>query len=199
MPKIEPKPEMHVASVESAEAFAIVGGLATFSVLTPLPLDHPFYVQIGRVAAEWAKLEHFLDLIIWELSGGSNELLSCITGQLLGQFGRFNAIQSLAAAKGYDGKMLKRIEHLSNCTAGLAKRRNRFVHDAWYIKHRDSETKVGQFKSRSAKDNKFGFDEVTSTYAEETITQIKSAFSAIGVLRSDLSNGPTSSSPKTLP
>ena len=35
----------------------------------PLPDNHPAYSLIGRVAAEWARLEHILDTIIWELAG----------------------------------------------------------------------------------------------------------------------------------
>jgi hypothetical protein len=35
----------------------------------PLPEDHPFYALVGRVASEWAHLEHILDTTIWDLLG----------------------------------------------------------------------------------------------------------------------------------
>ena len=41
-------------------------GMGAFPVCS-LPDAHPFYALIGRVAAEWARLEHNLDLIIWDL------------------------------------------------------------------------------------------------------------------------------------
>jgi len=157
------------------------------SIQQPLPSEHPFYVLIGRVAAEWAKIEHILDLAIWDLCAVDHRLGSCITGQLAGQFGRFGAIQALARAKGFDKKMLGRIENFANSTNTLARRRNRFVHDAWY------ETGVGQtgqFRSYSAKEGVFGFYEVKSGYAEETIALFKQKAAELSELCSELLQGP---------
>ena len=124
--------------------YQLRGGVAAFShPPMPLPDQNPFYALIGRVAAEWAQIEHILDLTIWDLCAADHLLASCITGQIAGQYGRFNAIHALAAAKGFDKKMLDRIEHLSNTTAGLSKRRNRFVHDAWYT----TGSEQGQLKA----------------------------------------------------
>src|SRR5436853_536115 len=110
--------------------FQTKGGIAAFLFHTSLPEEHPFYSLIGRVAAEAAQVEHTLDLIIWELSGVKHELGSCITGQLAGAYGRFNAIQALASAKGANRALLNEIETLSNKTNGTLKLRHRFVHDA---------------------------------------------------------------------
>jgi len=45
----------------------------------PLPAKHSRYALIGRVAAEWAQLEHLLDLIIWNLlTRLDRETASCL-------------------------------------------------------------------------------------------------------------------------
>ena len=140
------------------------------SIKQPLPPEHSFYAVIGRVVAEFAQVEHILDLAIWDLCAADQLLASCITGQLLGQSGRFLALQELADAKGFDKAMWKRIETLKSGAAILFKRRNRFVHDAWY------ETGVGQtgqFRSYSGKEGVFGFHEVTSADAEKIIVSVK--------------------------
>ena len=62
--------------------------------------NHPVYRLVGRVVTEWAQLEHTLDLIIWEMAGLTYTMGSCITGQLSGHYPRFNAIQTLAKARG---------------------------------------------------------------------------------------------------
>jgi hypothetical protein len=152
-------------------------------VLTSLPSDHPFYAVIGRVAAEAARLEHTFDLIIWELSGVNHELGSCITGQLAGSYGRFNAIQALAAAKGCGQELLDEIETLANKSNNALRRRHRFVHDAWYT---EGGAHAGQFKSLIPKEAKFGIHDVSKEYAEQTIELLKKRATEVGELRSKL-------------
>jgi hypothetical protein len=48
------------SSTAAAATQAVVG-----RVRNPLPAEHPAYALIGRVAAEWAQLEHALDIILW--------------------------------------------------------------------------------------------------------------------------------------
>jgi hypothetical protein len=171
---------------QSLQTLTVTFSPVAFRVEKLLPDDHPFYQLFGRVAAEWALIEHVLDLTIWELAGFSHELGSCITGQLIGQSGRFNALLALVAAKGCDDKMRNRITDLVYKTGNLAKRRNRFVHDAWYLSESESGKSVGQFKSYEPKIGKSGFDEVTETFAIETIDPIKSKLADISQLRADL-------------
>ena len=79
--------------------------------------------------------------------------------------------------------MLDRIETLSNKINEIAKRRNRFVHDAWYT---EGGEHAGQFKSFAAKEGKFGIHEITESYAQETIEKIKQKAIEVGQLRNDL-------------
>src|SRR5262245_35059281 len=41
------------------------GTPATLLPPPTLPEEHPFYALVGRVASEWAHLEHILDTTIW--------------------------------------------------------------------------------------------------------------------------------------
>jgi hypothetical protein len=84
MPKTGPEPKMHVAT-GSTGMFAMTGMQATLSVHGPLPPDHPLYARIGRVASEWAHIEHILDLIIWKLANIHDKQGACITSQILGK------------------------------------------------------------------------------------------------------------------
>src|SRR5260370_17366071 len=61
------------------------------------PADHPIYAKVGKVASDWAHVEHTLDMIIWELSGIEFQKGAAITAQLMGAFSRFNAILPLLA------------------------------------------------------------------------------------------------------
>jgi len=177
-----------VSAVGSAAGAATAFGVAR--VLSSLPPEHPFYCIIGRVAAEGARLEHTLDLIIWELAGVDHKLGSCITGQLAGAYGRFNAIQALAAAKGWDKETLKRIETLANETNNVLKARHRFVHDAWYT---EGGEHASQFKSFAAKDGRFGIYDVTESEALDTVERIRKKTAEVAELRSKLQTEPSSS------
>jgi hypothetical protein len=75
-------------------------------------------------------------------------------------------LKSLAASKGLPKHIIDQVERLSNKTNDVQERRNRFVHDAWYTA---GDANVGQFKSFSFKDGKFGIHEITQKYLDETI------------------------------
>jgi hypothetical protein len=162
----------------------MVTGRATLSVHGPLPAGHPIYATIGLVTAEWAQIEHILDLIIWELADVRQAIGSCITGQMMGHAPRFKAIQALGLLRGLDTRLLKSIESLSNQIAGLAVERNRIVHDAWYIEHTSGQ--VGQFKSPSHKRNKFGIDDIDVTAVDATLSKIQTKLTQVHKLRADI-------------
>jgi hypothetical protein len=64
-------PTESLATVKSDAEMPIGVIVRTFS---KPPNDHPLYATVGRVAAEWAELEHGLDQIIWRLSGTTSQL-----------------------------------------------------------------------------------------------------------------------------
>jgi len=169
---------------ESIDLSAASGFGATVKAHNVLPDNHPFYILVGRVASEWAHLEHALDTIIWDLSDTDQRTGSCITGNLLGHWSRVNAIHALVAHKGGSDELLKRIETFGNRVSSLAKKRNRFVHDAWYI---DDEGTATQFVSYSAKERKFGHKDIDEGTMRTVCEDIRNKIKELRSIRNEIS------------
>ncbi len=153
----------------------------------PLPETHRFYPLIGRVAAEWAYLEHILDLINWDLTKGDKAANSCITGQIMNYLPKFRAIEALAMYYGYDKATVGDIRSLKGKVQRVVDKRNRYVHDAWFLQTiGESTDKVGQFKSYSERDNQFGFAEIKEKEVLECVDKIRNAAKSASALRSSL-------------
>lgn len=159
-------------------------------VTHPLPDDHPFYALIGRVAAEWARLEHTLDEIIWDLAETPEDASSCVTSQILGHSSKFKAIYALVQFRRNNGQMLKRIRSLQGIVVGLSDERNRYVHDAWFSQTPDEPGNdiswVGQFKSISTKNKMFGIHPIAESEITTFINKVKTETDKIAKLRTDL-------------
>ncbi len=174
----------------------IVGISAVIIKQKPLPENHPFYALIGRVVAEWAQLEHGLDLIIWDLAKTDPVVNSCITGQIGNYFARFETIAALTQLRGRHGiSMDKRITTLRSQIGNSAKERARYVHDAWFIRSSGDQpgdiNEVGRFSNFSVKGKKFGFLPIAEEEAHNFIEKIKQHTESVSTLRSDLSGKPT--------
>ncbi len=164
---------------------------AVIAKQTPLPEDHPFYPLIGRVAAEWAQLEHVLDLIIWDLTEGDKITNSCVTGQIMSHSPRFKAILALAEHRGYNKKTLSDIKSLRQKMFGVSEKRNRYIHDAWILQTFGEDMgEVGQFQNYSEKNKAFGFSPISGKDILNCIDEIKNKTKMISVLRSKLLDGP---------
>lgn len=170
MPKKGPKPEMQVASVGSTAGFAMVSGQATLSLHGPLPPNHPLYVRIGRVASEWAHIEHILDLIIWKLADIHDKQGACITSQILGVNPRCKAIATLGAGR-LSPNLLKKFRTLASDSFVVSDLRARILHDPWYIEQVSGKT--CQFKAMPASDPRYGIQDVDESEIDKTITKIK--------------------------
>lgn len=167
--------------------YKIVSMDAVLVAQKPLPEDHPFYQLIGRVVAEWAQLEHILDLIIWDLTKGETVANSCITNQIMSAFPRFKAILALAEHRGHSETALAKIRSLRGKMQEISDERNRYVHDAWFIQTSGQDmSEVGQFKSYSEKNKSFGFSPITEAEIIRCIDKIKSASKKASALRSTL-------------
>ena len=123
----------------SAAGLSITSGRASLTILGPLPENHPFYEKIGRVAASWARLEHTLDLMIWELAKGEQPAISCITSQIMGSSGRFRAIKALCELRHVSTAVATEINNLDRPIFQTSLKRNRLVHDAWYMEQSDEK------------------------------------------------------------
>ena len=178
------------------KAVGIVGIDAVLVKQIPLPEDHPFYALIGRVVAEWARLEHELDLIIWDFAQTDPAVNSCMTGQIGSYTARFEAIAALIQLRGrYDKSMNNRITTLRGQIGNSAKERARYVHDAWFIQTSGDQlgdiNEVGRFSNFSVKGKKFGFLPISEEEARKFIEKIKQHTESVSKLRSDLSGKPT--------
>jgi hypothetical protein len=183
MPKKGPKSTMHVvvAGMESADGSAM---MVTLSARGPLPEDHPLYTDIGRVAAQWAHLEHLLDLIIWDLASIRHEKGACITGQLIGASPRYYAIIALAMTHGIKQQTIDIIQELMRKTINLSEERNRIVHDAWYLESPSGKT--FQFRSMPRKDPAYGFKEIESAKIAYILERIQRRIDSVSNLRSTI-------------
>src|SRR5262245_49795918 len=135
-----------------------------------LPEDDPTYALIGRVAAEWARLEHKLDVMIWKMANIPSAIGSCITGQMIGHRPRFNTLGALGAILGLSDRLLGDLEQLANSTSGLADERNRIVHDAWFI---DTGTgHIAQFRSVLPRRKTSGFVDIDDAVVRTLLSKI---------------------------
>jgi hypothetical protein len=144
---------------------------ASVKIFTPLPQRHEFHCLIGRVASEWAHVEHALDAAIWELLGTAEDKAACVTSQIMGVGGRCKALHNLCRLRGVPEPLLKKIRALMNHSYPIADHRARVVHDPWYFEH-SSET-PGQFKAMSYKDPRHGHQESGEDEINETIKEIR--------------------------
>lgn len=163
-----------------------------------LPDDHPFFPVIGQVSAEWAQLEHSLDLIIWDLAAIGDKLGPCLTSQIFGATNRYRTIILLASQLGYDKPLIERIATLMNKTFDVQEKRNRIVHDAWYGEVGGDSTT--QYRALPYRTKELGLIEIDHNSVRATIAEIKRRKEQIWELRNALLSAPTSlDRPRTPP
>lgn len=152
------------------------------------PKKNEIYPLIGRIAAEWANFEHILDQIIWDLTKGKKDINSCITGQIVGHGRRIKIIKILSRYRGYDNEDIKEINKLDKGLQKISENRNRYIHDAWFKQEAGTLIEeIGQFKSVTIENKKFGFEPVNKDDMLKTIAQIKKKSADASTLRSYLS------------
>jgi hypothetical protein len=155
------------------------------------PDDHPIYARVGKVASDWAHVEHTLDLIIWELSGIEFQKGAAITAQLMGAFPRFKAILALLAQPALAnrenlGTVVTRTIDLMNKSSGPGDKRNRIVHDPWYAY--TASGKTAQFKAMPHKDHRYGIQLVDSNVLEDALRSIKEFSERVENLEKEISS-----------
>ena len=161
-------------SVGTARGSSVAHAATTFAtgiIRNPLPDDHPFYANVGRVASEWAHAEHTLDLIIWKLASINPQRGACITAQIMGISGRCKAIVSLGELRGIQEPILRRVRKLMSDSYPVGDMRARIVHDPWYTGA--SPMSVGQFKSMAYSDRRFGIEDISQPEVDNILGHIK--------------------------
>ncbi|MEX0802024.1 MAG: hypothetical protein WD688_01695 [Candidatus Binatia bacterium] len=178
------------AIVSTSTATEIFPTAETKPWLTGLPDDHNIYNLIGRVASDWAHVEHLFDLIIWKMLGTDSARGACVTAQVMSAFGRCKAIVALLThhqqktGKDMSGLIDKTTE-LMNKSSSLSDRRNRIVHDPWYVI--TANDAPAQFRAMPHKDHRFGIHPIDATAISETLTDIKKYFDRVDALRHAIS------------
>jgi hypothetical protein len=149
--------------------------LATFPERPPA--DHPVYALVGRLANDWAHVDHTLDILICELADVDGQAGACITAQIPGTFGRFNAIIQLLHF--HQQKTNRNLKPLIDKATELAQKsnmpgnkRHRGVHDPWYV-YPPSEDKTGQFKAMPRQDPRYGIYQVDMKDLDEDLRAVK--------------------------
>jgi hypothetical protein len=93
---------------------------------------------------------------------------------------RLRAIETLAKLQGLPASLLRRVRSLVRKSHEIGDLRNRMVHDPWFIEAGNAS--VGQFKSMSYKDQRFGLVDVSRPEVDETLQRIRAVKTAAGDL-----------------
>jgi hypothetical protein len=171
--------------------FAITGGTVAFALHQRLPPEHPIHSLIGQIASDWAAVEHLLDLIIWQLAKLDEETGACITAQVMGSFPRMLTIIALCERRGLDASILNQARDLVGKMKGPQDRRNRILHDAWFVEANSGQTE--QFKSMAKEELLYGFHPVDEAYVRETLAKIGRRIEMAGKLRNAIMDALSSS------
>jgi hypothetical protein len=150
------------------------------------PPEHPIYGVVGRVASGWAHLEHALDLIIWDLAGAPPEKVACITAQINGATPRYRAVVLLLRQRNHNNlnKLSEKAKELMQKTFDPTEKRNRIVHDPWYVI--TDQKLTAQFKAMPSKDSRFGIYQVDAEEIESVIEVARKLTDQVHNLRSEI-------------
>jgi hypothetical protein len=95
-------------------------------------------------------------------------------------------------AKGFDQALVKHVNDLSRRTSEIAKRRNRYVHDAWFLETKKGD--VARFESLTPlTKGDYGFRTIEDSEIESDLTAITKKIEQIMELRKLLANKPKTS------
>ena len=96
-------------------------------------LNNAHYAAIGRVAAAWSYFEALIDSRAIELASISTDLGMCFTANLGGSRAKLDTFIALVDLCCTDKAPLKLLHKLAKDTPALSERRNRAVHNVWFL------------------------------------------------------------------
>lgn len=175
--KTPPNRTIEVSLVENVNAF--LGGKAQgFRALVD---DHPCYALVGRIAAEQARIEYFLDAIIADLAGVDGTTGACLTGQMVGLYPRYFALYQLAHHRDLRPALKQEVKDLQNKASEIGDIRNRVIHDPWFEDSREGGSY--QHKSKTRKDLRFGPEPVSVDDLQRSLAKLQSHRERVWKLR----------------
>ncbi len=161
----------------------IVGGAPTVELWDIPPDDHPIYPLLGRVVAGWARIEHILDLIIWDLAGGAGPNAAQITAGLVGHESRCKCIIKRAKQHNLSEEVFAAVDRLKKPLDDLSVERNRAVHDPWMSERETKQSAQWRSMPKKSPNPTFGISLKDFRDLETLISDIRSAASEVAGLR----------------
>ena len=94
-----------------------------------------------------------------------------------------DGIYALCKHCGFNDDILKQVDNLRKNLKGSQDRRNRILHDAWYVLETDGkETQTKQFKNMARDEWLFGFHDVDEAFVTQTLEKIGRRLTEAGEL-----------------
>lgn len=137
---------------------------------------------IGMVAAHWSMLERSIDFAIWEFSELHPKIGACLTAQIQSVRQKLVTLETLVDLRGQEQKedVIKKIRRLQQEAELPSRRRNRVVHNPFYMNPDDKSISIWRLTA----DRKLIFDDEVLTEKEledliNDITRLMNRFSGI--------------------
>ena len=147
----------------------------------PLPAGHEQYAVIGQVAAGWSMVEHILDLIIWDAARMPQTLGACVTSEVRSTYSKCNVILALCHSRGFPQELVAEIKRFKEKCQGTGEKRNRIVHDPWYLEKGTQNT--AQFQSTNTPKRKYGMKDVEKAFVDGVLAEIAERSSEAQAIR----------------
>jgi hypothetical protein len=88
--------------------------------------------KVLRAISEWARFEHAIDRLVWDLLRLEPEQGACMTAQFPSVMSRFDALLAVAKLEGIAAKHIMALNVIRQDSNGPREARNRLVHDPWF-------------------------------------------------------------------
>ncbi len=130
----------------------------------------PVFLQMGRLASDWALLELAINECIWKLANVAPVLGACITAQIFTINNRLFALMALLRLRGFDEELVKKINGFADDLRGPAEKRNRVIHDPIFVS--PELNKVGRLEITAQRKPVFEMKEVSVQTLKEARLEI---------------------------
>jgi hypothetical protein len=91
------------------------------------------YAAIGRIAASWATLDHEIQFRIWRIANLDTVVGPCITSQIGITSRLMDCLIAIRQIRGGTPEEHIKLKTLAGKIGYKQRRRNRFVHDPWFL------------------------------------------------------------------
>jgi hypothetical protein len=140
----------------------------------------PYLTRVGRITVLWFHLELSINEAIWELANTAVGPGACITTQIIALGSRTRALIALVSYRHGDKDLIKNLNIFSDNAEGLARQRNRYVHDTAYI---GLDTgKLKRLEIKTEKELSFKYEEIDLKEMDSLVEKIKKCIDDFEIL-----------------